>query len=467
MSGGLVPPSDLDAEAVALAVCLLYPEEIDKVSSIVKPSDFYADSNGRIFEAILELEKQNKRADIVSVAGYLRDRGTLLKVGGTPYLAQLVDATPATARVEEHAKTIAEKAALRNLIKVCSSIATESYGDVGNFSEWLLASESKVYEATRQANSVESVVTIGDAVRTEIVNMTERKNSTDTVPGITTGFYSLDRKIGGWRKGAKYTIAARPGIGKSSFMLDCCVSAAEAGHGVVIVSIEMPREQLVQRVLSQLSGVKGEDMDRPQTLTAAQWKDIAAAAERIGVLPIVIVDSGTQNPSKLRGAVREGRRLLKRKCGDNVEVDLVAIDYIQIMHGEQGGTRENEVSQISGANRALAKQENCAVLELSQLNRKVEERPDKRPIMADLRESGAIEQDSFGILMLYRDDYYKGPEAIPDNKAEILIRKIRQYGSCGVVHVEFDAARTHFLEVPGIAQEFDDMPVDNGYIGGF
>jgi replicative DNA helicase len=145
----------------------------------------------------------------------------------------------------------------------------------------------------------------------------------------------------------------------------------------------------------------------------------------------------------------------------------VAIDYIQIMHGENGGTRENEVSQISGANRELAKSENCAVLELSQLNRKVEERPDKRPIMADLRESGAIEQDSFGILMLYREDYYRGPEAIPDNKAEILIRKIRQYGSCGVVCVEFDGARTHFFELPGAADEFNDFSVDNGYTGGF
>lgn len=457
---GMVPPSDLDAEAVVLSACMLDPAVIDIVRPVLNPKHFYADANRRIFEAILALSDIGNPVDPVSIARWLSDRGHIQKIGGRAYLAQLIDATPATANVENHANSIVNKASIRETIRVCQTIVTEGYGDVGSVSEWLTSAEARVYDVTRTREINNTTIVLGDAALTEFRDMQDRAKHPDTVPGITTGLRGLDAKIGGWRRGAKYTIAARPGQGKSAFMLNAAVSAAEAGHGVVVVSIEMPREQLVQRIIAQIAHVRGEDMDRPHTLTSAQWRDIAAAIERIGKLPIVVVDAGVQSAATVRAAVREGARLLKRKWGEQCEVALVAIDYVQIMTGTGRGTRENEVSEISASNRALAKQENCAVLELSQLNRKVEERPDKRPVMADLRESGALEQDSFCILMLYRDDYYKPPEAIPDGLAEILIRKVRQYGSCGTVRVKFDGPTTNFFDdsEPG---EFEDFRPDN------
>jgi replicative DNA helicase len=463
MSEGLVPPHDLDAEAVVLSACMLDSDAYDKVQPFLKAEHFYASANQHVFEAISELKRTGTPTDVVAIANNLRNGGKLAKVGGTPYLGSLCDSVPAMANVEQHAKTVTEKAARRLCINVCQRIAAEGYLDNQSLSDWLLDVEARVFDVTRLREAVSHSITIRDATLHELKSMQDRSQNPEVLPGITTGFPSLDRKIGGWRKGAKYTIAARPGQGKSSLMLNFAVSAAEAGHGVVIVSLEMPREQLVQRIIAQIARVRGEDMDRPHRLTSAQWTDITNAVEQITGLPIVIVDASSQTAASVRAAVREGSRLLKQKYNESIEIDLVAIDYIQIMDGDgKGGTRENEVSKISGANRALAKDENCAVLELSQLNRGVENKPDKRPGMADLRESGAIEQDSFGILMIYRDDYYKQPEAVPDGFAEILIRKMRQYGSTGVVKVKFDGPTTNFFEDPNVIQEIqDDFLVDN------
>ena len=463
---GLVPPNDMDAEAAVLSACLLDPESFDKVSSIIGPEDFYADGNGLIYKAIGDLNASGKAIDIVTVANELRNNGNMAKIGGTPYLAQLSDATPAVAHVEEHARSIAEKASIRRLQSVCAKVRVEGFSDVGNVVEWLNIKEAELYEATRGKNKNSNLVTIHEAVEKEFLSMTERRQNPDMAGGITTGFRSLDKKIGGWRKGSLYTIAARPGLGKTSFLLNCCLAAAMAGHGVVIVSIEMPCQQLVQRLISQLAGIRGEDLDKPDKLTSAQWRDAREAADVIAKLPIVVVDSASQKATTIRAAVREGRRKLKEDYGQDVEVDIVAIDYIQIMEAEKKGTRVEEVSAMSTSNMNLAKSENAAVIQLSQLNRLVEQRPDKRPILSDLKEAGTIEENSFGVIMLYRDDYYKPADAIPDNEAEILVRKIRQYGSVGVAKVKFDGPTTNFYEDKDLTSEFDDFHVDNGY-GGF
>ena len=464
MSTGLVPPNDLDAESTVLSACMLDSDAFNKVQSFLKPEHFYATGNQYIYQAICDLNAIGKPTDAVAVAGQLRETGHLQKSGGTPYLASLCDSTPAMRNIETHARTVVEKHARRLLITTCQQIATEGYSDKQTLSDYLLDAESKVFDVTRlRGDNTSKAVTLGDATIHEFESMRERAKNPEVLPGITTGFPSLDRKIGGWRRGAKYTLAARPGQGKSALLLNFAVAAAESGHGVIVLSLEMPREQLVQRIIAQMSNVRGEDMDRPHRLTSAQWRDITAAVERMTKLPIVVVDSSSQTAASIRAAVREGKRLLKRKINESIEIGLVAIDYIQIMTGEGKGTRENEVAAMSGANRALAKDENCAVLELSQLNRGVENREDKRPGMADLRESGSLEQDSFGIIMLYRDDYYKPTEAIPDGFAELLIRKIRQYGSTGVIKVKFDGPTTNFYEDPDLIQEIqDDFLVDNG-----
>lgn len=461
-TNGKVPPNDLDAESVILADCILNPVDIDKVRAILKPEDFYASGNQAIFEAICELIDTGKPVDIMTLSAKLRDTGKMQKIGGTPALVGLLDNVSATVNVETHAQRVAEKASVRFLIRVLQEKAAEAYGDVGDVSKYLSDVDNAVYNATRNKQFESTAITIGEATRVEIDNIRERSQTPDKLPGITTGFRGLDKQFGGWKRGCKYTIAARPGQGKTSLLLNHAIGAAQAGHGVIIISIEMPREQLVLRAIAQIANVDGKKLETAD-LTTAQWKDITMAAEKISRLPIIIVDAGSQNPATVRAAVREGRRLLKRKCGEEFEVDLIAIDYVQIMSGsgKAGHSRENEVSEVSGANRQLAKDNNAAVLELSQLSRKVEERPDKRPIMSDLRESGAIEQDSFGIIMLYRDDYYKSPEQIPDGEAELLVRKIRQGGSCGLVRVKFDGPTTNFFEDSDPYEEFSDIGTGN------
>lgn len=460
-----VPANDLAAESVILADCVLHNDDIDKVRAIIKPDDFYATANQRIFEAICEIYDSGKPVDIVTLAGNLRNSGKLSQVGGAKALADLLDNESATAHVETHARTVASCALIRRVQRVCQTLVAEAYGGIENVSEWLLEADAKVYSATRNKLLEQSLFTIGEATEEELKNLKERSDSKNTLSGITTGFRDLDRQIGGWKRGCKYTIAARPGMGKTSLLLNHALAAAKAGHGVVVVSLEMPREQLVLRALAQLAHVDGKALDTGK-LSGAQWKDILEAAEVLKSLPIVIEDSGTHNPASLRNCVREGFRKLQKKFGDQIDLALVAIDYVQIMNGteKKGQTRENEVAEISNGNRLLAKTLNCAVLELSQLNRNVEQRPDKRPIMADLRESGAIEQDSFGIIMVYRDDVYKQPGAQPDNEAELIVKKIRQGGSCGIVRVKFDGPTTNFFDADTVATEFEDIGQD-GYHG--
>lgn len=460
-----VPANDLAAESVILADCIFHNDDIDKVRTVLKAEDFYATANQRIFEAMCDIYDSGKPVDIVTLAGHLRSSGKLSQVGGSKALADLLDNESATAHVETHAKTVAEKALVRRVQRTCQTLAAEAYGGIESVTEWLLAADAKIYTATRNKLLEQSLFTIGEATEEELKNLKERSESKNTLAGITTGFRDLDRQIGGWKRGCKYTIAARPAVGKTSLLLNHAIAAAKAGHGVVVVSLEMPREQLVLRALAQLANVDGKLLDTGR-LSGAQWKDILEAAEVLKNLPIVIEDSGSQNPASLRSCVREGFRKLQKIFGDKITLDLVAIDYVQIMNGtdKKGQTRENEVAEISNGNRMLAKAEDCAVLELSQLNRKVEERPDKRPIMSDLRESGSLEQDSFGIIMVYRDDVYKSPDAIPDGTAELIVKKIRQGGSCGVVHVKFDGPTTNFFDTDSLTAEFDDIG-QNGYHG--
>ncbi len=792
---GKVPPNDIDAEQVVLADLLLNSEDVDKVRAILKPEDFYASGNMIIYEAICALSDSGKPVDIVTLAGYLRDQGQLSKVGGSAALAGLLDNVAATVNVETHAQRVADKASIRRAVGVLHELWVKGYEDGQNASEYLLEADNAVYNVTRNKQFEQNAITIGEAVAAEMVNLRERSQNSDKLPGITTGFKGLDKQIGGWKRGCKYTIAARPGLGKclgrgtlvvkfngdvvpvetikdgdllmgpdskprlvrgttsgfgplykiipvkgdpwicnwchvlslkntdtgkitdipldewfkkserfrtrnkqfavgvefntkdpdflispymlgvwlgdgtklkhggkfqittmdsevsdavfelgkkvglttkisfdsarkskawyvnavgkknnpnvlidelrrlfpnfnlsipkdyllasrksrlellaglidtdghliggcyeiaqkdndisrdlmflarslgykvthrikyvngdpynrmfisgdlsqipvrvsrrkaesrkqikdvlntgisvesigdgeyfgfeldgdgrfllgdftvthnTALLMNHAIAASQAGHGVVVISLEMPREQLVLRAIAQLAHVDGKKLETAD-LTTAQWRDITNAADSLSRLPIIIVDAGAQNPASVRAAVREGERLLKRKLGEDLTVDLVAIDYIQIMTGteKKGQSRENEVSEISGGNRLLAKLFNCAVLELSQLNRGVEQRPDKRPIMSDLRESGAIEQDSFGIIMVYRDDYYKNPEQIPDGEAELLVRKIRQGGSCGVVRVKFDGPTTNFFEDADPYEEFSDIGTHN------
>lgn len=458
-NAGRVPPADLDAEAAVLSSILLSGEAFDTVQEILESKHFYVDANRRIYEAVHELAEKGGSVDTVSVAGFLRDRGRLDQVGGTPYLAQLVDATPAVSHVEDHARTIREKWRLRSLIATCQRFAAEGYGDTGDIQEFVDAAEHAIFELAR-VKAESDVVPVREAIEQAFHVLTAARQHGGGVTGFSTGFTELDRRTSGLHKGDLYIVAGRPGMGKTSFVLNVAANVAAeklvssgepgaaplqvSGDGVAFFSLEMPREQLASRMLSSEARV---DMARLRSgqVGAEEWNKLTDAAARLGRLPIWLDDTPAISLLDLRAKVRRLQAELYRHPDGPKEIGLVAIDYLQLMSGRKGvNSREQEISEISRGLKQLAKEMRVPVIALSQLNRGVETRgtKDKRPQLSDLRESGAIEQDADAIMFVYRDEYYFDDS--PDQGiAEIIIAKQRN-GPTGTIKVKFTSQFTRF-----------------------
>jgi len=469
--GGRVPPADLDAEAAVLSSALLSSEAFDQVQEIIEPIHFYADSNRRVWEAILELATNNRSVDVVSVAGWLRDKGRLDQIGGTPYLAQLVDATPAVAHVEEHARTIREKWRLRSLIATCQRFAAEGYGDCGDVQDFVDEAEQSIFELAR-VKSESDVVAVKDAIQQAFHVLTEARQRGGGVTGFSSGFSELDRRMSGMHPGDLYIVAGRPGMGKTSFVLNVAANVAapklvdsgepgagaveEGGDGVAFFSLEMPREQLASRMLSSEARVNMADL-RSGQVSAEDWNKLTEAAARMGRYPLFLDDTPAISILDLRAKLRRLTAELRRHPDGPKRLGLVAIDYLQLMSGRKGVTsREQEISEISRGLKQLAKEMQVPVMALSQLNRSVETRntKDKRPQLSDLRESGAIEQDADAIMFIYRDEYYF--EDSPDKgQAEVIVAKQRN-GPTGTVKVRFTPSYTRFDNLASDDYNFDD-----------
>lgn len=477
--GGRVPPSDLDAEAAVLSAVLLHSEAFDDVQEVLRAEHFYSEANRRIFEAVLELHNAARPVDVVSVAGWLRDRERLAQIGGTPYLAQLTDATPAVAHVNAHARVIREKWRLRQLIAVCQRAATEGYGDCGEVQRFIDQTEQAVFDIARIPEG-STIVAVKDAIHGAFKIITDAAKRGGGITGVPTGFAQLDRKCSGLHAGDLYIVAARPGMGKTAFVLNMAVNIAkprqaepsdssdpfgeaaveEPGYGVAFFSLEMPREQLAARLLA---GEARVDVSRIRSgeLRREDWNKLTDAAARLGRLPIWLDDTPALTLLDLRAKIRRLQAELKRE-GEGRPVaqklGLVAIDYLQLMQGRRdAGSREQEISELSRGLKQLAKEMDVPVLALSQLNRAVETRTskDKRPQLSDLRESGAIEQDADAILFIYRDDYYFKDS--PDKgTAEIIISKQRN-GPTGKVMTKFTPEYTRFDNMAPEEYEFDEL----------
>lgn len=468
-----VPPNDLDAEAVVLSAILLSSEALDRVQGLLHVSHFYADANRRIYEAATQLQQTGRPVDVVSVAGVLRDHETLQQVGGTPYLAQLADATPAVANIEHHARRIRDKWRVRQIITAAQAVAAEGYGDIGEVEDWAMSVDQRLLDVTRMPEREERLMVLGDATA-EAIRIVQERQQHDGIllTGVTTGLPTLDARIGGFEPKNNYVIAARPGIGKTAaatgFALACArgTKGAEHGDGVVFISVEMPREQLALRVLAQMARIDSVRFMRGK-LKMDQWKEIMAAQERIQKLPVVIEDSSDHTPASIRAAFRMGRRRLEERFGRKLKVRMCIIDYLQLLNSHtETNNREQEISLISRASKALAKDENIAVLSLAQVNRDCEKRPDKRPQLSDLRESGSIEQDADVVIFIYRDDYYRQKNEARDNKAEFIVSKIRMLGSTGTIYCEFEPTTTTFYE-EGDNPDFSQLKdIFDGYIPG-
>jgi replicative DNA helicase len=460
---GRVPPHDLDAEGAVLSAVMIDPFALDKVLEFLRPEHFYSEAHRRIYEACVDLRSTGKPVDVVQVGTWLKDRERIAQVGGMGYLTEVLNAAPVIANIAAYGRTIREKARIRQLIATCQRVAAEGYSDYGEAQGFIDSAEQAVYEIARtpESSSVEKLL---EVMKKAFKQLQDAANRGDRITGLPTGFARYDKLTAGLHDGDLTIVAARPGMGKTSFVLNVAVNVAspkgresvadptqrweEPGCGCVIFSLEMPREQLANRMICSEGKVDVGKL-RQGFLGQQDWGRLTQAASYLGGLPIWIDDSPTLSILELRAKVRrlqaeydkvdqEGRKV--RRIG------LVVVDYLQLMKGrENAASREQEISEISRGLKALSKELKIAVIALSQLNRAVETRTEKnkRPQLSDLRESGAIEQDADNICFIYRDDYYNREMSTEPNIAELIIAKQRN-GPTGIVKVRFDREYTRF-----------------------
>ncbi len=481
---GRVPPHDLDAEGAVLSSVLLSSEAFDAIQHILKPEHFYSDANRRIYEGVLALQEgPHGVVDVVAVAGWLRDRERLQQIGGTPYLAQLADATPAVANVEAHAKTIREKWRLRQLIATCQRFAAEGYGDCGAVQGFIDEAEQAVFDIARTDEGT-SIHPLRDAIHDAFELISAAARHGGGISGIPSGFAQLDEKCAGLHSGDLYVVAGRPGMGKTAFVLNLAVNVAkpraaaladdadpyaeapveEPGFGVAFFSLEMPREQLASRLLASEARV---DVSRIRSgkLPREDWNKLTEAAGRLGRLPLWLDDTPALTLLDLRARIRRLQAEIQRGSTQGLPVKklgLVAIDYLQLMQGRRGvQSREQEISELSRGLKQLAKEMGVAVIALSQLNRSVETRntKDKRPQLSDLRESGAIEQDADTIMFIYRDEYYF-KDSEQKGIAEVIIAKQRN-GPTGRVMTRFTSEYTRFDDLAPDEYDFGELDLQD------
>ena len=440
------PPHDLDAEAVVLSASMLEADAFALIADKVESWHFFAEANRRIWEAIASLTDEGRTVDLVAVVGWLRDHDRIQQAGGAAYVAQILDSTPAVANIEEHAARVVDRARLRKLIAECRRIAVEAHEPMSDVQGFIDKAEHAVYQIASAADR-SGLKTAKDAAKRsweQIVDASKR----DRAVHRSTGLVLLDRKTGGLHDDEVTVVAARPGMGKTGFVLQIAEAVAEAGQGVVVFELEMPDTQLVKRrVASQTSVELGRITDG--FIRREEWTLLSAAHDRFGNLPIWIEDTPGVSLLQMRATLRRVKSECKRL---GVPLGLAVVDYLQLMEAErarQNSTRDEDISQITRGIKRLAREMHIPILEVSQLNRGLERSAEKRPQMSDLRESGAIEQDADNIIFLYRPEYYLKEKTPEDDKGivELIIEKQRNRGT-GTVRVRFDGPTVTFMDVP-------------------
>ncbi|HEY9682659.1 MAG TPA: replicative DNA helicase [Oculatellaceae cyanobacterium] len=430
-----LPPQSLDAEQAVLGALLVSPDGLPRIVDILEADNFYRKAHQVIYAAMLDLFDHNEPIDIVTISQYLKDEGKLENVGGRQYITDLALSVATTANLEYYAKVVAEKALLRNLIKAGTEIVGSCYEETD--ADVALDKAEHMIFTLAQRRSMNSLVHIKDVVETSFRKIEERYENRDALSGVPSGFYDLDAMTSGWQPSDLVILAARPSMGKTAFVLNLAQHCAvEAGLPCAIFSLEMSKEQLVQRMLCAEAKI---DANRLRTghMHTNDWTHLAMAMGRLGEAPVFIDDSAMLNALEIRAKCR---RLKSEMKG----LGLVIIDYIQLMSGRKTtDNRVQEVSEISRSLKQLAREIHVPVIALSQLSRAVEARQNKRPMLSDLRESGSIEQDADLVMFIYRDEYYN-PETEQRGEAEIIIAKQRN-GPVGTVELLYQSSITRFL----------------------
>ena len=429
------PPQSLEAEQSVLGSILIDSRCVADVIGILRPEDFYLRQNREIYETIYTMFNFSQTIDPVTVLDKMRELG-YHRDDSRDYILQLMEITPTAANVERYANIVRDKAMLRGLAQAASDISETVYSQVGTPAEMLESAEKKIY-ALRKGERGDSLEHIGTVLHRVFDNLTELSQSDSLIPGLSTGLRDLDMKINGLNKSDLLLIAARPAMGKTSFALNIGLNVAKKYNSTVaFFSLEMSREQLVMRLMSGESFVDSQKMATGK-LTEEEWEKLCMASAALSQTDIRVDD----NP-----AITVAEMNAKLRRVDNL--GLVIIDYLQLMtgsgYGKASENRVQVVGEISRSLKIMAKELNVPVICLSQLSRAVESRQDKRPIMSDLRESGAIEQDADAILFLYRDDYYN-PNSEEKNVAECIVSKNR-HGETGTVKLQWLPQYTTFAD---------------------
>ncbi len=431
-----LPPQSLEAEESILSAILVDNDTLLEVLEILSPEDFYRSAHQKIFSAISELFSRNEPVDLVTLTNILREHDQLEEIGGAAYLANLVDTVPLAVNAQYYAKIIYDKACLRRLIEKTNSIAKRCFEDRGDVDNVIDFAESSIFEISE--NKIRpTFYPIGKIIESNIDVLEERQGNRTLVTGVATGFTKLDELTAGLQKSDLVILAGRPGMGKTAFALNIAKNAAvDSNIPVAIFSLEMSKEQLSLRMLSSEARIDSSRLRRG-FISQDDWIKITDSAGVLSQAPIFIDDSPNITALEIRA---KSRRLKMEK-----NIGLIIIDYLQLMKSRIAAERRDlEISEISRSLKALAKELDIPVVALSQLNRKLEERSDKRPQLADLRESGALEQDADVVAFLYRDELYNRDENNPNKgKAELIVSKQRN-GPTGFTILTFLDTYTRF-----------------------
>jgi replicative DNA helicase len=423
-----VPPQNIEAEQAVLGAILIEADALTTVTELLVPFDFYRKTHQMIYEAMLKVAESGEPVDLVTVTAELQDAGQIEEIGGVAYLANLANSVPTAANVDHYSALVREKSVMRRLINTATKIATTGYEGGVDVAEMIDDAEKRILEITQAGAISKGFTPIKDVLLNTFERIEFLFSNKGGVTGIPSGYPDLDKMTSGFQRSDLIILAARPAVGKTAFALNVAQNiAVRAGETVAIFSLEMGKEQLVQRMLCAEANIDAGKM-RSGFLEEDDWPKLTMAVGTLSEAPIFIDDT----PGITVHDIRAKCRRLKAEHG----IGLILIDYLQLIQGRgKGDNRQQEVSEISRTLKLIARELNVPVIALSQLSRSVEQRQDKRPMMSDLRESGSIEQDADIVSFLYRDDYYN-PESERKNIIEVIIAKQRS-GPTGTVELVF------------------------------
>ena len=430
-------PFNLEAEQAVLGSALTDGESVGEAAQVIRPSDYYFSANKFVYEAIMDLFNSNKAIDFVTVTEQLKVNNKLEAVGGIDYLKKLISSVPTTQHVKYYSDIIKEKSVLRTLIKGMSNISDMAYEEQDSLARLLERSEQMIFDVSSSREN-NDLVHISDVLQTSYDTLAKNAENHGGITGLATGFDELNKRTGGFHGGELLIIAGRPGMGKSTFAVNIAEYVSiTMGKTVAIFNLEMPKEQIVNRILCSQALVDNGHI-RTGTMDTDDWEKICDVADLIAKAPIYIDDTPSITVSQIRAKCRR----LKQMKG----LDLVVIDYLQLMQGSgRSDNRQQEISEISRSLKVLAKELNIPVVALSQLKRESESQKGKRPILSDLRESGAIEQDADMVMFLFRNYYYSKDPAEKE-LAECIIAKNRN-GDTDTFQLGFKGEYTKFQNV--------------------